>query len=144
MPIRHIWMFFFGISAYFALKENKINEYIMLLCFILLFRFCGYLDNTRLEWTVVATILLLVSIDKKIKSYKIRRIIQIGSKYSYSLYLIHPLVLNVIGRQKLLFETTLLFGIVTIISIFILTYIVHNLIENPCVKIGNYVCNKVK
>lgn len=131
-PWRYLWFFMIGVIAYFAIMEQKISDFLILLSVLLFIRNYNISMNTRIEWLVVGSILLIALYNRKIKRRAISSMISIISEYSYSLYLSHPLILNVLGSRRDFFYNDILFMISIFICIVLLTYILHNLVEVPC------------
>lgn len=131
-PLKYLWFFIVGIIAYFAIIEQKIAYFLVLLSVLLFIRNYNILLNTRIEWLVGASLLLISLYDKKIKNKYITSIIITISEYSYSLYLSHPLILNVLGNRREFFYNDIIFMFSVVVCIIVLTYILHNLVEIPC------------
>ena len=143
-PAYFIYLAFFGVAAYFAVKEKKIFEYILLL--MLMGVACLILDvsNTKLYWIIMFTTILLVTMDieEKLPDNRLCRGAVSGvrfiSKYSYALYLGHPIGI-LIMKTLIDKETTTmpmpLYWLIELGFFVVMTFIVYQVFEKPFAKL---------
>ena len=131
-------------AAYFAVKEKKIFEYIA----VLMVMGVGFLildvSNTKLYWIIMFTTLLLVTMDIEdwIPDNRLSRgavtVVRFISKYSYALYLGHPIGILI---MKSIFDpdtTTMpivLYRIVEVGLFAVMTAVVYFAFEKPAAKL---------
>ena len=143
-PAYFIYLCFFGVAAYFAVKEKKIFEYIA----VLMVMGVGFLildvSNTKLYWIIMFTTLLLVTMDIEdwIPDNRLSRgavsVVRFISKYSYALYLGHPIGILI---MKSIFDpdtTTMpivLYRIVEFAFFAVMTAVVYFAFEKPAAKL---------
>lgn len=143
-PAYFIYLCFFGVAAYFAVKEKKIFEYIA----VLMVMGVGFLildvSNTKLYWIIMFTTLLLVTMDIEdwIPDNRLSRgavsVVRFISKYSYALYLGHPIGILI---MKSIFDpdtTTMpivLYRIVELAFFAVMTAVVYFAFEKPAAKL---------
>lgn len=143
-PAYFIYLCFFGVAAYFAVKEKKIFEYILFL--MLMGVACLILDvsNTKLYWIIMFTTILLVTMDieEKIPRNAFTRacisVVRFISKYSYALYLGHPIGI-LIMKTLIDKETTSmpmpLYWLIETGFFVLMTFIVYQVFEKPSAKL---------
>lgn len=143
-PAYFIYLCFFGVAAYFAVKEKRIFEYIA----VLMVMGVGFLildvSNTKLYWIIMFTTLLLVTMDIEdwIPDNRLSRgavtVVRFISKYSYALYLGHPIGILI---MKSIFDpdtTTMpivLYRIVEVGLFAVMTAVVYFVFEKPAAKL---------
>lgn len=143
-PAYFIYLCFFGVAAYFAVKEKRIFEYIA----VLMVMGVGFLildvSNTKLYWIIMFTTLLLVTMDIEdwIPDNRLSRgavtVVRFISKYSYALYLGHPIGILI---MKSIFDpdtTTMpivLYRIVEVGLFAVMTAVVYFAFEKPAAKL---------
>lgn len=143
-PAYFIYLAFFGVAAYFAVKEKKIYEYILFL--MLMGVACLILDvsNTKLYWIVMFTAILLVTmnIEDKLPDNRLCKvcvsIVRFISRYSYALYLGHPIGI-LIMKTLIDKETTTmpmpLYWLIELAFFVLMTFVVYQVFEKPFAKI---------
>lgn len=134
-PFRYMWIFAFGISAYFAIKEKKEKTFIGLLMLVLLLRLTNILINTRVEYSIIISIMLVLFYNKKIGNKRLNHIVILLNPYTYCLYIIHPLVLLIFSHLHGYFDSNRQFGFAVLIIIGLSVYVIHHLFEVPMGKV---------
>lgn len=143
-PAYFIYLAFFGVAAYFAVKEKKIFQYILFL--MVMGVACLVLDvsNTKLYWIIMFTVILLVTMDLEewLPENKFTGVcvgcVRFVSKYSYALYLGHPIGI-LIMKSLIDKETTAmpipLYWLIELGFFVIMTFIVYQVFEKPFAKL---------
>lgn len=143
-PAYFIYLAFFGVAAYFAVKEKKIFQYILFL--MVMGVACLVLDvsNTKLYWIIMFTVILLVTMDLEewLPKNKFTDVcvgcVRFVSKYSYALYLGHPIGI-LIMKSLIDKETTTmpipLYWLIELGFFVIMTFIVYQVFEKPFAKL---------
>ncbi len=144
-PIINLSYFAFGIAAYFAINENKTFNYIIFLSILLIVQQSGFTYGfSRIPYTIAGTIMILLLNNRELNNQKVSRAITSLSKYSYTLYLVHPLTVYVFGSYKINFSNTYNYLIALTLVIFIVTFLTYHIIEKPLGTIPNKIlkCKK--
>ena len=143
-PAYFIYLCFFGVAAYFAVKEKKIFKYITVLMIMGVAFLILDVSNTKLYWIIMFTTLLLVTMDveKWIPDNSFGRgavsVVRFISKYSYALYLGHPIGILI---MKSIFNpdtTTMPMAVYKIVELgffVLMTFVVYILFEKPAAKL---------
>lgn len=91
--------FYYGILIWFAYKENKNEKKLLFVCVCLL---SVILINKSYEvetiWSVVIMIVIIISKEVDCKNSIIQMLIERVNKYSYEIYLLHPLIIMLIVK----------------------------------------------
>lgn len=92
-----MYLFWIGVCAFYAIKENKTFMYALLL--IIVYSTCLFQKN---KYAVIFAlfILLAASTDIKIKNNRIRYVITLMSKCSFPLYLTHAIWFDFVTRLR--------------------------------------------
>ncbi len=143
VPLRDMWMFVFGICLFWAIEEKCVNKYFTILCIVLFLKYWGIITHDRIIWISTGTILLASSVNYRL-SNKIGLFIKELSKYSFTLYIIHPICLVIFANYKNFAINKFNYSITLFLAIFVMTYIAHNLIEVPFSKLSSHICKKIK
>ena len=143
-PAYFIYLCFFGVAAYFAVKEKKIFEYITVLMLMGVAFLILDVSNTKLYWIIMFTTLLLVTMDIEawIPDNRLCRgavsVVRFISKYSYALYLGHPIGI-LIMKSLIDKETTTmpmpLYWLIELGFFVLMTFIVYVAFEKPAAKL---------
>lgn len=143
-PAYFIYLCFFGVAAYFAVKEKKIFEYITVLMLMGVAFLILDVSNTKLYWIIMFTTLLLVTMDveKWIPDNSFGRgavsVVRFISKYSYALYLGHPigiLIMKSIFNPDTTTMPMTVYKIVELGFFVLMTFVVYILFEKPAAKL---------
>lgn len=120
--------FFFGVVAFYAVKEGKKDLYIFI-CELgtLFFVSLGGLWNNGF-WVMIFGVILITTEKMNISNTRITKLIDFLDEYSYDMYLIHPIILSGILNFSLSKLEMLGGGILGTILVVI---VVHNFIEKP-------------
>jgi peptidoglycan/LPS O-acetylase OafA/YrhL len=132
--------FLAGVLGYYLFKKNKKKKSLIYLMVYLFasFIFFPFLFTKNIPENLLGIIFclplaLLISCTEEIKLNIINIITKKISKYSYLIYLFHPLAITVLFdyQMKILFKIPIM-----IVVILIFSYITHNLVEIPAIKLG--------
>lgn len=132
----------FGICVYYAVKEHKEKNFIIFVALILFARFWFNNLNGRLDCTIVASLLLAAGARTQSKG-RLSRIIHVLSKYTFALYLCHPVVWYISTFYRDQFFDSVFYGAFLILASVVLTYILHHLIEIPAEKVSKRLCQHI-
>ena len=143
-PAYFIYLCFFGVSAYFAVKEKKIFEYIALLMMMGVAFLILDVSNTKLYWIIMFTTLLLVTMDIEdwLPDNGLSRagvsVVRFISKYSYALYLGHPigiLIMKSIFNPETTTMPMAVYKLAELGLFVVMTAVVYLLFEKPAAKL---------
>lgn len=143
-PAYFIYLCFFGVAAYFAVKEKKIFEYIAMLMLMGVAFLIMDVSNTKLYWIIMFTTLLLVTMDIEdwLPDNRLCRgavsVVRFISKYSYALYLGHPigiLIMKSIFNPDMTTMPIVIYRIVEFGFFVVMTVVVYVLFEKPAAKL---------
>lgn len=143
-PVRYLWYFCVGISCYYARLEEKQKNFISILMGILIIRLTGVFINSRMEWIIIGAVLLMLQGNRELKEGLFCTIVRILSKYSYALYLVHPLVFNILGIYRQKINNDQLYMAIIAVAVMIGTYCMHQLWEEPWGRLGKRLAGKRK
>lgn len=147
-PFVNLIYFGFGVVAYYAVKERKSDNYIILLTITLILREVTkafWINSSRIPYAISGTILLILLCNMSLKNSFVKKIINRLSAFSYTLYLIHPIVFFIMGtRLRGRFSNSYMYGLISILIIFVVTYIIHHLIEEPFAHLSRRICKKLE
>lgn len=91
-PISELYVFLFGVTLYYAVKENKLFLYGMFLAVLLMV--------TQFQWhavEIVAGVIVLLAIAlPAICLFDLEKTVRKAAKMSFALYLIHPMTLSIV------------------------------------------------
>lgn len=145
-PAYFIYLAFFGVAAYFAVKEKKIFEYILFLMVMGVACLVVNISNEKMYWIIMFTTILLVTMDieEKLPVNRLTTLLIKGirfiAKYSYALYLGHPIGI-LIMKTLINKETTTLpmpvYWIIELGFFVLMTAVVYFVFEKPFAKLGS-------
>lgn len=143
-PAYFIYLCFFGVAAYFAVKEKKVFEYITVLMLMGVAFLILNVSNTKLYWIIMFTTLLLVTMDieDRLPDNRLCRGAVAGvrfiSKYSYALYLGHPIGI-LIMKSLINPDTTSmpmpLYRLIEFGFFIVMTFVVYLAFEKPAARL---------
>lgn len=143
-PAYFIYLCLFGVAAYFAVKEKKEKEYILFLMLMGVACLIVNINNDKLYWIIMFTTMILVTMDLEEKLpdnlivRKVTGFFKFVSKYSYSLYLGHPIGI-LIMKSLINKETTTLwlplYWIIELGFFILMTFIVYQAFEKPFARL---------
>ena len=131
-PIRSLFYFFLGALAYLAVKEKKEKQIAIFLSILLLFCILTG-GGTAIVAPCLAVMYIVVTRGVTISNKVLFRVINFLSMISYSIYLDHAAVIEVMDHLKM--PHGLMYGGVLIASSFILAVITYNLVEKKFVDL---------
>lgn len=138
--IEYLYIFFIGIFIFFCNKEKKNNECTLFFTIIAIIR----LILEQIPYVELLAIIIIVSTNIIIKaSKKTQKIIDILDEHSYTLYLVHGIVIyEIIGyldECHIIISHKMIF-LIAIVFTPLFTYLIHKYIEKP---IQNYLTKKL-
>lgn len=145
-PAYFIYLCFFGVAAYFAVKEKKEKQYISFLMLIMVACLIVNINNEKLYWIIAFTTLMLMTMEleewlpQNIFFQKIAGFFRFVSKYSYSLYLGHPIGILIMKSLIDKETTTLPMPVYMTIEFgffILMTAVVYLAFEKPAAKLFN-------
>lgn len=145
-PVYFIYICLFGVAAYFAVKEKKINEYILFLMCMGVACLVVEVSNTKLYWIAMFTTIMLVTTDIEDKLPDnwlfgaFVKAVRFISKYSYALYLGHPIGILLVKSfidPVALGIPMVVFRLIELVSFVVMTALVYYCFELPFAKLLN-------
>lgn len=143
-PAYFIFLCFFGVAAYYAVKEGKKMQYITFLMLVGVACLIKDVYDTRMYWIVMVSTILLATdgIEKNLGKWKsfdfCANIVRFISKYSYSIYLGHPVGI-LIMKSLIDKETTTmplpLYWLIEFGFFIVMSFIVYMCFEKPFAKL---------
>ena len=147
-------IFGLGMTAYMINKNESIKPKVLLLICVAIFIYCYYTLPYGFQYSLIYFVLLLVLSRKPYKFFSNKILAKIG-KVSFSIYLVHFMVMYGIGRWDLLkyinisstssayLNFILLFLILSLIS-YLLSCLTYKYIELKGQDVGKYIISKLK
>ena len=143
-PLLYLWIFLLGVSAYYAVKEDRVLDMCFVVGIILLFKIFGSgAVSGRLESSIMCVLILVTRFAAGMSETKVDKIFYILGKYTYSLYLSHPMVWYISTFYRGVFTGNFSYTVFLVFTIGCTTYIMHNLIELPSNKACQWICGKI-
>ncbi|MCI6580664.1 MAG: hypothetical protein MSH15_01530 [Oscillospiraceae bacterium] len=145
-PVEMLQFFLLGILLYYVVLENKDWKFVTIsVCYIMAH---GVMKST---WTVfiyavIFSIIILSTKQLKIQNYFIKRLIDVLDEYSYTIYLVHAVVIEWFDRTKWSYffwqyNKAISFLVIVLITLVGVVF-VHNVVELPIRKIYNRVISR--
>ena len=132
-PLRFLYLFAIGITVYLAIKEEKAKLLVALFSGAVLILLVY--DAGIAIWPAFLTaIFIAVSDGIKIKNVIIKKGIMIVSKYSYTVYLVHVAVFEVLLNHRP--QSDIIYVSIFALSTVIGSLLVYYLVENPVRILG--------
>lgn len=143
-PIRYLWIFAIGMVIYYAKKEHKESQSIILgigLQFIifLYYYYGGSVGKTRIDVSLFASLLILLLLDKKIKNKYMTKIIGKIEPYTYTIYLVHPLIFVVLEKYRIYARNKFVFAGFLAYMVIIAVYVLNKIVEQNSMKVCKYI-----
>ena len=134
--IDSLWFFMLGVVSYYACKEKKEKMTGIILCTSLLICYVANIRDGLLIFCLAFSVIMMMSFSVGRPSEKFQRIVNKMDKYSYDLYLVHAVFIELIDKYKEYIDLNGLGVKIVIILIGIFgscigSVLVHNLIERP-------------
>ena len=145
-PITYLWYFAVGIIIWFAIVENKRDFTIILftgVCLIL-YILRGY--TITYSYVFIFAIILISSMNLKIKNIKFKFILNYLDRLSYVIYLVHYNILELvrnINLNKAIFNNAEMVLLILLLT-FMISYFMSISVERSCSKISHYIVAKMK
>lgn len=134
-PIEYMQFFGIGIIAYFAIKDKKITVAMWIYgSFLLIFLIYRDSISMTLIYSIIFVMILLGTLNTQIRHLKAKTFILFLDKYSYTFYLSHAIIMEVIDLIKknyILSKFSIM--LIAILGSIFLSYIVKNC-ENKITK----------
>lgn len=127
-PIYSLNTFAMGICGWYAVREHKEKTYIQIVA-ILLAGLIGLNMYNRMLWGLLCALIMIAFIDMKLKSNKIGNILKVLGKYSFSLYLVHLPVIEIINYCGISGITYVVLAVAVSVVAAVLLY---HVVEKPC------------
>lgn len=143
-PIRYLWIFAIGMIIYYAEKEHKVSQSIILgigLQFIvfLYYYYGGSVGRTRIDVSLFASLMILLLLDKKIKNKYMAKLIGKVEPYTYAIYLVHPLIFIVLEKYRVYARNKIVFAVFLAYMVIIVVYLLNKVVEQNSMKLCNYI-----
>lgn len=128
--------FSFGVIAWYAVKENKVRQYLSLIV-VLLFAFLSIREDTynRIIYALLAVAFMLSMKDFEYgkRTQWIGNILSVLSKYSFTVYLVHMPVLQLLEyySENYHYLGVLPFTILTVALVAVVTILLNRFVERP-------------
>lgn len=143
-PLLFLWIFLLGVSAYYALKEDRVLDLCFAAGIILLFKiFGGEVVSERLESSIMCVLFLVSGPASRLQASKAGRIFHELGKYTYSIYLCHPMVWYILTFYRGVLTDQVSYTVFLVFTIGCTTYILYNLIELPSKRACQWICKKL-
>lgn len=144
MPFFYLHYFALGIVLYFAVRESRTKE-VIIGCAV--FAVGSFIANASLTHTACSMlfVILIISVkDIEIENNRLQKWIGIFDSYSYTVYLIHAVVMNGIEMLKNRHPLSqIMILLIAVGCTLVGSIVVHHLIERPMEKVGQCVLNKI-
>lgn len=127
-PIYSLNTFAMGICAWYAYKEGKINTFLRLAA-VLFAGFMGLNWFNRISWGMLTALVMMIFIDLKIKNQRVVSAVRIMGRYSFSLYLVHLCVIEVIDYFQI---TGTLYLVLAVLLSMLAAVFLYHCVEKPC------------
>ena len=150
----HLPVFGLGMTAYMINKQEMIKPKVLLLIFLAVFVYSYHAIPYGFQYSLIYFVLLLVLSKKPYKFFSNKILASIG-KVSFSIYLVHFMVMYCIGRWDLFgflhtsdtasayLNFLIAFLILTLVS-YLISCLTYKYIELKGQDIGKYVISKIK
>lgn len=130
-PIFNLNVFFFGIALWYAVKEEKLREYLQVVT-IILAAFIFVNKTNRVTYGAITSILVVIFAGIKIQSKGLLRVVETGSRYSFSVYLVHLMVMGILDMWNLSIPVYILLSVV---GTAVCAVALYHLVEKPAAKL---------
>jgi len=137
--IDSLYFFMLGVVIYYAYKENKEKVTMIILCILLMISYMVNVQDMIFVFCLVFCIIMIWSFRVEIFNEKLKEIMNRIDTYSYDLYLVHAIFIELIDKLKKYTGLNGLYLKMLILFIGIFgscfgSILVHNLIERPLQK----------
>lgn len=135
-PWFNLNIFAIGVALWHAVREKKENHYIGVCAFLVLAIMLMEKDN-RISYGCLAAILVLAFWNLEIKNRLAGKIIEIMSRYSFSLYLVHLGVMDMLNlaRKNGLILNNIVFAILCVAGSAAGAVLLYHLVEHPAARL---------
>lgn len=142
VPLIYIGYFMLGVTLYYAKKEHKEREYTVVIIAMAIFmamvtEIWFYGMNSRYVWGLITVLIIMYGKDDLKLPESVKKWICTASNYSYSLYIIHPLLFFIAPLYEGYYRTTIMYAISAMLVLFGFVHLTYNLVEKPCSKAGD-------
>lgn len=146
-PLQMLYIFAMGMTAWYAVEENKHINYVLLNCTIMYLSYISDVDKLfAIPLACLSTVFVVYSRKIKIGMPFLRKAINRAAQYSYALYLVHPVILFIDGDRggRHLFGGATGFYLIWLCAlILVAVYIAHNTVELYADKLCKEICQKI-
>lgn len=141
-PFFNFMLFMIGVSTWYALREKRDCEY-LILCIGLIALMIFFEKTNRITWSLIAAIFITLGNQFQIKMKRIIiNIIDKISEYSFTIYLIHLPVFQILGQLEICNKKSISYISVVVITVIIVAIAVHNIAEKIIVYNINQIIAK--
>lgn len=136
-PFMELYCFLFGAILYLAIKENKQHVYAIVTILTI-----ALTDGSKYLYELLSVLLIYIAVSQQpfLENKKLRHIINTTSKTSFTLYLLHPLILQIYGLLKLDINSKFIYVLLLYTSCVFISFILY---YGIIVKIENSICKLV-
>ncbi len=127
-PIYSFNTFAMGICAWYAYREGKINTFLKIVA-VLFAGFMGLNWFNRISWGMLTALVMMIFIDLEIRNQRVVSVIKIMGRYSFSLYLVHLCVIEVIDYFKI---TGVVYLVLAVLLSILAAVFLYHCVEKPC------------
>lgn len=130
-PLVTLYCFILGVTLFLAIKENKTNIYaLLILCTLIATNFSWFSHELLFTILIMAAVLM----PNIINNEKFKYFLKFISGGSFTLYLIHPMVLTIINLDTCGLKPTIFLYIVCLFISYTIYYLIITKIENSICK----------
>lgn len=125
-------VFAVGVAMWYAIRENKEKNY-MGVCAIFVMGLMLMERSNRISYASLAVIIALAFWNLEIKNAFLKKVIDVMSRYSFTLYLSHLGVMEILNyvREQGPITGNLLFAVLSIVGSVIGAILLYHLVERP-------------
>lgn len=131
-PLFNLNIFAIGMCAWYALREKK-ERWFMGVCGLLTILLMLAGKANRISYGCLAAIIILAFWETEFKNVMVAKVIDVMSRYSFPLYLVHLGVIEMLDllRKQGMISGNLLYGVLCIACSVIGAVLLYNLVEKP-------------
>lgn len=135
--------FALGIIAYYGINEMKQNKVMLSLLSVLLVIIVSFGYVTQMGFSIIFVSLLILSVNFEFKNKFVKTCFIIIGKYSYTIYLVHALVMGILNEMNSTFNISKIkLVLFNMLATIVLSYIVYNFVERPFYLIGKKIVTR--
>lgn len=127
-PFFNLMIFMIGISTWYAVKEKKESIYLML-CIVVIAIMIFMEKSNRITWGLFAAAFIILGSKVQIKNEIFTKVIEKISAYSFTVYLVHFPVFQILGQMGMKNRTSVYYLSTAIVIIIFAAILIHNIAE---------------